>query len=415
MPLFQSLIAALESSGFVPHGYCLLWRWDLVSLHVVSDIVIAFSYLTIPFVIFRVLKHRDDIQFRALPILFACFITACAITHIFGLATMWFAVYGIQGAFKLICAVISAITAVMVWRIYPDLIAIPSPRMLEEKNRLLEEEFSKRMETKEELRVAHAKLTRINQELEERVARRTEALQRANEDLERFAYVACHDLRAPLRALIGIPEWLRETLQDTYGEVIEDLEVDLDELEIQSRRMDKLLTDLLTYARIGQTEELTEEIDIAEHAHIAARMAGLPDSFRVKVEDAEALPRIRAVPAEFDLVLRNLIGNAVKHHDRSAGVILVRATRDGDRVAIEVADDGPGIPEAYAAKVFEMFSTLKPRDDVEGSGMGLAMVKKIVERVGSRIRLRSTGAARGATFQFDFPAVQGGLPEGGGP
>lgn len=404
MTPIQTVIAFLETSGFVPHGYCLMWRWDLVSLHVVSDIVIAVSYLTIPFFIFRVLKHRGDIQFRAVPILFACFITACAITHVFGLATMWFAVYGIQGVFKLICALISALTAVMIWRLYPDIVNLPSPRQLEEKNRQLQEEFAKRMAAKEQLRAAHAELTRVNHDLEERVARRTEALQHANEELERFAYVACHDLRAPLRALMSVPEWMRETLIETYGEVTEDLAVDLDELEVQSRRMDKLLSDLLSYARIGQTEETTEEIDIAEHVHNAARLAGLPEGFRIELDGD--LPRVRAVPAEFDLVLRNLIGNAVKHHDRDTGVIRIHALRDGDRVAIEVSDDGPGIPEAYATKIFEMFSTLKPRDDVEGSGMGLAMVKKIVERVGSQVRLLQTGAARGATFRFDFPAGQ---------
>lgn len=403
MAILDNFVAFLETSGFIPHGYCMLWRWDLVLMHAGSDILIAVSYLSIPFFIYKVLQARTDVKFRAIPVLFACFIAACALTHIFGLMTMWYPLYQLQGVFKLFCAVISVMTAFMVWRIYPSIITIPSPDQMNDKTRMLEAEVRRRELAEAELLQANMALLEIQTELEERVESRTQDLQKANEELERFAYIASHDLRAPLRALLTIPTWLRESLQEQYGEIGEDIEIDLEEMEVQSRRMDSLLTDLLTYAQIGQANEMMDDIDITERTEEAAKLAGLPESFKLTV--ARGLPLIKAVPTEFDLILRNLISNAVKHHDRDSGNISVNATREGDRVSIEVTDDGPGIPESYAQKVFEMFSTLRPRDEVEGSGMGLAMVKKIVERMGCGVSLIQSDRERGATFRFQFPAA----------
>ena len=101
-------------------------------------------------------------------------------------------------------------------------------------------------------------------------------------------------------------------------------------------------------------------------------------------------------------MLRNLIGNAIKHHDRAVGHIEISAVEHGDHVEFVVSDDGPGIPPEYHEEIFRMFSTLKPRDVVEGSGMGLAMVRKILENRGGTIHVESA-EGRGATFRFTWP------------
>ncbi len=399
--MLQTLTQFFASAGYVPHGYCLLWRWDLLALHSVSDFVIAFSYLTIPIAILRLLRGRSDIAYRNIPILFSAFIGACAVTHLFGLLTIWYPVYALEGIFKAVCAVISAITAVLLWKILPVLIAMPGPSEHSAKAAELEAEVQRRRQAEAALSVALAEVHKINAELEQRVEARTADLRSANEELERFAYIASHDLRAPLRALMTVPGWLRETLVERYGVVERDLEEDLHEMEVQSARMDRLLTDLLTYARIGQSGEFWEIIDPEAKIRESAQLSGMPEGFEVAIEGE--LPPVRCIPTEFALVMRNLISNAIKHHDRQQGRIIVTGNNGGDLSVLEIRDDGPGIAQKYAEKVFEMFSTLRPRDEVEGSGMGLAMVKKIMERTGGWVRLGDAGGERGAVFQLAFP------------
>jgi signal transduction histidine kinase len=262
------------------------------------------------------------------------------------------------------------------------------------------------------LREAHDALAGANRDLEQRVAERTADLTAANVELERFAYIASHDLRAPLRALLTIPDWLRETLAESYGAVLPAIEDDLREMEVQSQRMDRLLSDLLTYARIGQSGDASAWIDPAALIRDSAGLVGRTEGFSVEIRGE--LPRVFCIPAEFALIMRNLISNAVKHHDRDTGRITVSGRLAGETAIIEVRDDGPGIDRKYAEKVFEMFSTLKPRDEVEGSGMGLAMVKKIMERAGGYVRLGGTDGERGAVLELAFPAAEAGIQSEGG-
>jgi signal transduction histidine kinase len=120
------------------------------------------------------------------------------------------------------------------------------------------------------------------------------------------------------------------------------------------------------------------------------------------------LPEIRTLRAPLRQVLLNLITNAVKHHDRPDGTITVSAADAGELVEFTVSDDGPGIPGEFQERVFGMFQTLKPRDEVEGSGMGLAIIRKVVELQGGRISLESEG--RGCTFRFTWPRTPAGEP-----
>ena len=113
--------------------------------------------------------------------------------------------------------------------------------------------------------------------------------------------------------------------------------------------------------------------------------------------------RIEAPRAPLDIILRNLIDNAIKHHDRESGKIWITYRKAGSFVEFEVKDDGPGIPEDYHERIFQIFQTLKPRDEVEGSGIGLAIVKKLVDTYGGTIRLESEEGS-GAAFFFTFPA-----------
>jgi len=401
--MIQLVVNFFAHDGLAPQGHAMVWRSDLITIHFVSDAIITFAFLTIPFAIFRVVRARDDIRYPWIGYLFAIFIAFCAIAHAVELLSLWFPVFAEQAIVKALCAIVSVLTVWRVWRMLPAIQRIPSPALIAAKNKALVTEIELRRAAEEDVRAAHTALHEANQELESRVEQRTAELRRANTDLEQFAYVASHDLRAPLRALMTLPDWIRETLEARYGTVDGALETDLKELQIQSRRMDQLLTDLLMYARIGSGGELERDVPAKTLIQQAVSVCGIPDGFRVRL--ATDLPNIRCVPTEFSLVMRNMILNAIKHHDRPSGEIRITARRSGTSVVFRVEDDGPGIAARFADKIFEMFSTLRPRDEVEGSGMGLAMVKKVIDRAGGTVCLVSESDARGAAFEISLPGA----------
>lgn len=291
-------------------------------------------------------------------------------------------------------------TGQAVRRVFP-----PEPRAVAERTHTTIVALSRSAELQAQPTTDADDLAALNARLKLRLAESQEDLRRCCEELERFAYIASHDLRAPLRAIMTIPEWLRETLQDKYGEVVDEAEIDLSELETQSRRMDCLLTDLLTYARVGRSGEAPAVHDTDRIVRDAIAEASLPAGFTVEVGP---LDPIRCSAPDLVLAIRNLVQNAVKHHDRGGGEIRISSRRVDDGVELDVTDDGPGVASEFAEKIFEMFTTLKPRDEVEGSGMGLAMVRKSVAGMGGRVRLIEHDG-RGAVFRMSFP-----LPEAEG-
>ena len=383
--MFQSAQSLIDSTGAVPVAHPPDRGPWLLALYAGSDALLALACISVPLAILYLSRGRRDVAFSGIPLLFSGFIVACALTQVLALIGLWWTAYGLLGWARAVCAAASAVMALAIWRRLPQLVALPGPEAHARKAAELEAEVARRRQAESALSVALNDVSQMNAELETRVAQRTADLTEANEELERFAYIASHDLRAPLRALMTIPEWLRETLADLYGGVSPRLELDLHEMEVQSRRMDRLLSDLLTYARIGQSGEFWSVIDPEPPIRESARLAAMPPGFELAVEGP--LPGVRCIPTEFSLIIRNLISNAIKHHDRGEGRITIRGWKEPGLTVMEVRDDGPGIPARHADKVFDMFSTLRPRDEVEGSGMGLAMVKKIMDRAGGWVRL----------------------------
>jgi signal transduction histidine kinase len=153
---------------------------------------------------------------------------------------------------------------------------------------------------------------------------------------------------------------------------------------------------------VGRTNDAHADQIIDGHTLIQDVLLLLGPSPTLKVEIGDGFKTIRVNPVPLQQVLYNLIGNAIKHHDRVGGLIEVGVTETASRLRFTVRDDGPGIPEEFHEKIFGMFHTLKPRDQVEGSGMGLALVKKIVERFGGTVTVIS-GEGRGTEFSFSWP------------
>lgn len=226
-------------------------------------------------------------------------------------------------------------------------------------------------------------------------------LRQANADLQEFSYVASHDLRSPLRGIADLVEWIGEDL--AAGNVA-DAQRNLARVAPRIQRMELLIDDLLRYARAGNTD--TDFRPISLHAIVAdiLELQPLPEGFELDTSELE-FPRFQGVPVPLTTVLRNLVANAVKHHDRTTGRIRIAARSDGDNhVLITVTDDGPGIPPQSAQRVFKLFQTLSSRHRGGPSGIGLALCKRITESNGGRIDVLSpVEAGRGSRFCVWWP------------
>lgn len=235
--------------------------------------------------------------------------------------------------------------------------------------------------------------------LNQRLARQAKDLMRSNEELEQFAYVASHDLKAPLRGIDNLVNWIEEDLEGVLqGETRNNMEL----LKRRVKRLEKLLDDLLAYSRAGRSAMSAEDVDTRQLVEELAVLVSPPDGFRI--EASPSLPVLVTSRAPLTQVLQNLISNAIKHHDHpESGRVSVEAKPASPLTTFTVSDDGPGIPEQFRDRVFGMFQTLRPRDDVEGSGMGLAIVKKLIERQGGTVWLGERPEGRGLAVHFTWP------------
>ncbi len=227
--------------------------------------------------------------------------------------------------------------------------------------------------------------------------RYTQELRRSNDDLEQFAYIASHDLRAPLRAILNIASWIRE---DLCNQCSQDTMKHLNLLERRINRFDQLLNDLLQYARIGREETKKETIDLAILAQEIFEGLNLDGRHAFSISSEHFLIEDHRIP--FEMLLSNLISNALKHHDGDNCRIWASFSVDGDTLVIKIEDDGPGIPAEYREKIFQIFTTLTSRDQKEASGMGLAIVTKIIMHKKGEISIGDSEHG-GAAFTIRLP------------
>ena len=249
-----------------------------------------------------------------------------------------------------------------------------------------------------ERRVAAEALQTLNESLEQRVYERTHQLERSNRELDQFAYVASHDLKAPLRAIEHLATWITEDAQPVLPE---SSKIHLTKLRGRVKRMELLLDDLLAYSRVGRRDGASEPLDVAALIQNVVALSAPPAGFTVNVTGD--LPTVMTPRVPLEIVLRNLIGNAFKHHHQPhAGEVQIHVEVVGDMVEFRISDNGPGIDPQFHERIFGVFQTLQPRDLVEGSGMGLALVKKTVEYYQGTISVASAVGA-GTTFRFTWP------------
>ena len=235
---------------------------------------------------------------------------------------------------------------------------------------------------------------------EQALQKYTLELERSNKDLNDFAYVASHDLKAPLRGIMQLASWIEEDLKETIGDQTKQY---LTLMRSRTERLEQLLNDLLAYSKVGRNHGDIKPVDISELSEDIFRMLDPPAGFSLHCDDK--LPTINTLVAPLEQILRNLINNAIKHHHLDQGCIQISCEPTETGYQFSVTDDGPGIPIEQHSRIFGIFQTLKPRDEVEGSGMGLAIIKKLLDTYHSLITVESDGI-RGTTMHFSWPSEQ---------
>lgn len=229
---------------------------------------------------------------------------------------------------------------------------------------------------------------------EQQLKEYSQSLEKINKELDQFAYIVSHDLKAPLRAINNLSVWIEEDLAEKMEA---DTQKNFNLLRSRIGRMEGLINGILEYSRAGRMKAQLNEIDLNDF--LAEIVSNLAPSEKFKVRIQENLPTILAEKIAIDQVFSNFISNAIKYNTNENPTIDVNYTDEGDNYKFCVADNGPGIDKQFHEKVFQIFQTLQARDTVESTGVGLAIVKKIVEEKGGNAWVESE-EGKGAKFFF---------------
>ncbi|MBI5184587.1 MAG: two-component sensor histidine kinase [Nitrospinae bacterium] len=366
----------LSSDSFMPHGHCFLWDPGVLWLTVASDALIALSYYAIPLVLFLFIRKKKNLPFAWMFFLFCVFILLCGTTHVLDVWTVWDPAYRLLGLVKAATALVSIATAVLLIPLIPKALALRSPEELEAKNQELQKEIVERDRVKK-------------------------LLDQSNKELQQFAYIASHDLQEPLRMVSSYVQLLQKKYK---GKLDSDADEYIEFASDGARRMGNLINDLLAYSRL---ESQAKEFRLVDGENIFRNslrdlQAAIKESGAVVTHDP--LPRVMGDDVQLESLFQNLIGNAIKYRGKKTPQIHVSVEMKPGEWVFSVRDNGIGIDPGYFGRIFVIFQRLHARHEYSGTGIGLAVCKKIVERHGGRIWVESE-PGKGATFYFTIPEV----------
>jgi hypothetical protein len=238
---------------------------------------------------------------------------------------------------------------------------------------------------------------------QESLERQQSELLRSNDDLEQFAYVASHDLQEPLRKVSGFCQLLERRYADELDDRAKEY---IWYANDGARRMQDLINDLLAFSRVGRTTEEFEDVDLEVVANEVVAMFGEPIEAAGATVTVGALPTVEGDRRLLAQVIQNLVGNALKFRGKEPPEVRISSVDDGDTSIVSVADNGIGIPPEYADQIFTIFKRLHNKTEYDGTGIGLALSKKVVEFHGGRIWVEPSGETPGTTFSFSLPHRQ---------
>jgi len=404
----------------------------LMMLMALSNALIAVSYASIPFFLIVFVRKRKDIPFTWIFLLFGLFILACGTTHIIHVIGLWLPVNWWQASVDAFCAVISIATAIVLWPVLPKLLAIPSPGQLRKVNKELLTEKNKLIYTQSELQKAYddiehrvkertedlsiankhllteiterkkaeEEIKKLNKTLEKRVLERTTQLEAANKELEAFSYSVSHDLRAPLRHISGFADLLTNETQDLLPEKAQHY---LKTINDSARNMGNLIDDLLSFSRTGRAEMKKTIFNMKIVVEEAKSQIDLSFEGRIIHWHISDMPDVYGDYNLLRLVWVNLIDNAAKYsRTREISDIFIDCQKVNREYVFSIRDNGVGFDMKYAQKLFGVFQRLHSVSDFEGTGIGLANVRRIILRHGGRTWAEAE-IDKGATFYFTLP------------
>ncbi|MDX8380367.1 MAG: PAS domain S-box protein [Gallionella sp.] len=236
-------------------------------------------------------------------------------------------------------------------------------------------------------------------QVEAQQGRLMQEIESANEELKNFAYVVSHDLKAPLRAISSLANWISTDYTDKFDE---EGRAHMQLLISRVHRMDSLIDGILLYSRVGQVKETMVAVDLGQLVPEVIDSLAPPAGITIIIENS--LPTLMTEPTRIQQVFQNLLSNAIKYMGKPEGEIRIACRKEGKKWQFSVSDNGVGIKQPYFVKIFQLFQTLAPRDRVESSGVGLALVKKIVEMYGGCVWVESI-VGEGCTFFFTLPVT----------
>jgi signal transduction histidine kinase len=247
---------------------------------------------------------------------------------------------------------------------------------------------------------AHAATALDNARLFADQQRLIRELEKTNEELDQFSYVASHDLRAPLRGISNLATWIEEDLGTSVPKKVKE---HIALLKGRATRMDKLINGLLELARVGRTRQKAERVDVTELLHETIDLLSAPEASRILI--VGAMPTMSAERFALQQVFMNLILNAVQHAGRKDVVVRITCNERVEEYEFAVSDNGVGIPPEHHERVWQIFQTLQARDVVESTGIGLTIVRKQVESNGGRAWIAAAPEGRAGTIDAQAPGA----------
>lgn len=420
--MLESFTKLFSQPGFMPHGHCYLWSNELLSLHVISDALITLSYFTIPFTLLYFVRKRKDLEFNWMFVCFAVFIVACGCTHLLEIVAVWHPIYWLTGWVKALTAAASLPTAILLIRLVPQALDLPSPSDLRHSNAALATEVNEHKKAKTDLQNVHQQLIlasrragmadiatgvlhnvgnvlnsvsvsativadKVRHSQSSNVTRLSDLLQQHASDLEVFI---TQDEKGRI-----VPSYLKSLAANLE----EEQRINLEELDNLQKRIGHVKEIIEMQQAFAQTSGMIEPVPVVTVLEDALRIhADSVDRHHIEiVREYQAEPIIRTDKHQVLQIVVNLIGNA-KHacndSKRSDKQITLRLTADHKHVTITVTDNGVGIRKENLDRIFNHGFTTRPN----GHGFGLHSGANAARDLGGSLTVHSDGEGRGATF-----------------
>lgn len=378
---------------FMPHGHCYQWQPEILWPHVIGDLVTAVCYFTIPLLLIQFVRKRKDVTFNYIFWAFAIFILSCGATHFIAVFSVWEPFYRSAALAKVITAIASLSTVILlIWKM-PAFLSIPSQKQLKAKNDELNEEMQSRIE-------AQNQLIELNKDLEARIEKRTEKLSELNAELKLFTSMVTHDLKSPLETLSIVAKMLEEEDRGAFSESGKEA---IEILITKPKELADLISKFMDLSSLRQNELLMNRVDLQPiiKTIIDNALTNLNGSI-VKIE-VDVMPEILADKGLITQVFQNLIQNAFKFSSKKElAEINIKYSLEDEFHKISIEDNGAGFDPEKENILFEPFKRLHTQKDFSGTGVGLAIVKRIIEKHGGKITAKSE-VDKGAKFTILLP------------